>query len=147
MGFRTIIGFAKLPPFLSLVFFLSTLNQRTSFPCTMPEERTNSHIYSKRSDVTGPKHGLNSPQRRLKATAILYVLRCRRNKDYSELFSGPGKTKTIIQTRRLESRASASIKQYNLNKRLSVEEAATVRIYSKQWQYRERPTKSFQSYM
>jgi hypothetical protein len=105
LGLSNYHRFREIATLSFSVLIFSTLNQKTSFPSTISEERTNSHIHSTRSDVTGPKHGLNlhnGAWTLLKATAISYVPRWRRNKDCSELFSGPRKTKGIHTSQEIE---------------------------------------------
>jgi hypothetical protein len=71
----------------------------------------------------------NSAWTLLKATTISYVLRQRRNKDYSELFSGLGKTKAFLQIKRLGKPNFGFLQ--GQAECFSVKGAVTGRIYSK----------------
>jgi hypothetical protein len=123
LDFRTIIGFAKLPLFLSWSSFFPPLTKRPLFPLRYLKNALIATYTQREVMLQGPSMVLilhNGAWTLLKATAISYVPRWRRNKDCSELFSGPRKTKAFIQVRRLRSRTSASVKPDNLGERFYV---------------------------
>ena len=113
----------KLPLLLSRSSFSPPLTKRPLSPLRYLKNALIATYTQREVILQGPSMVLilhNGAWTLLKATAISYVPRWRRNKDCSELFSGPRKTKAFIQVRRLRSRTSASVKPDNLGERFYV---------------------------